>query len=324
MINMMKKIFLYLIDGVRKKKINRNIKNILSTEKISFIDIGAAGNIHPRWKKISRNLNYYGFEPDLRSYELLVDKKNECNEYKIFNTAIWENESEIEINLCKKPWVSSFYKPNYDFLNNFPESDRFTIIKNEKIKTNSLDNIKLRDKDFIKIDIQGGELNVIKGAPKTLQECLGLEVEVEFLEIYKSQPLFGELCIFLKKQGFEFIDFISLNRWERTKYDGYGQSTFGDALFMRTPEYIQEIFSKEPNKLRKYIATCALYNRFDYIETTINSKKIKEKFTFDELKIIKNSTNQMKYRHKKIRLFNKFFNKILRIIDDDNRLHLFY
>ena len=35
-----------------------------------------------------------------------------------------ENESEIEINLCKKPWVSSFYVPNYDFLNNFPESDR--------------------------------------------------------------------------------------------------------------------------------------------------------------------------------------------------------
>ena len=49
------------------------------------------------------------------------------------------------------------------------------IVKNEKIKTNSLDNIKLPDKDFIKIDIQGGELNVINIASKTLQDSKDLK-----------------------------------------------------------------------------------------------------------------------------------------------------
>ena len=86
----------------------------------------------------------------------------------------------------------------------------------------------------------------------------------------------------------------------------------------------KKYFQKNLKKLRKYISICALYNRFDYIDTAINSKKIIEQFTLDEIKIIKNATNQMKYRHKKIRSFNKFFNKLLRLIDEDNSLHLFY
>ena len=322
--NKIKKILLNLIDSSRKKKINESIQNILSSQKIGFIDIGAAGNIHPRWEKISKYINYYGFEPDLRSYNLLVNKKNECHEYKIFNTAIWESDSEIQINLCRKPWVSSFYTPNYNFLDNFPENDRYTVIEKENMKTSSLDNINFSEKDFIKIDIQGGELKVLKGASKTLHHCLGLEIEVEFLELYESQPLFGELCLFLKDEGFEFIDFISLNRWERDKYDGYGQSTFGDALFMRTPEYMQKFFSEDSNKLKKYIATCVLYNRYDYIETIINSKIFSANFSFEEVKKIKNSADKMKTNHSKVRSVNKFFNKIIKIIDDNNSLHLFY
>ena len=62
--------------------INNFSKNLLSVvEKlkikngISLIDIGAAGDLIPRWKKISRYINYHGFEPDKRSREKLLKKK---------------------------------------------------------------------------------------------------------------------------------------------------------------------------------------------------------------------------------------------------------
>lgn len=68
----------------------------------------------------------------------------------------------------------------------------------------------------MKLDIQGGELAVLQGAEKTLDQCLGLEIEVEFVQIYKDQPLFGDICALLGSKGMEFIDFTHLNRWERS------------------------------------------------------------------------------------------------------------
>ena len=40
-----------------------------------------------------------------------------------------------------------------------------------------------------------------------LKDCIGLEIEIEFSPMYINQPLFGQVNDFLRKQGFEFIDF---------------------------------------------------------------------------------------------------------------------
>jgi hypothetical protein len=42
---------------------------------VSLIDIGAAGDLQPRFKAIEKYLNYYGFEPDSRSRKKLLKKK---------------------------------------------------------------------------------------------------------------------------------------------------------------------------------------------------------------------------------------------------------
>ena len=52
--------------------------------------------------------------------------------------------------------------------------------------------------DFIKLDIQGGEPNALKGA-KSLNKVLGLEIEIEFHKIYKNQPLFSDINTFMRK-----------------------------------------------------------------------------------------------------------------------------
>lgn len=83
----------------------------------------------------------------------------------------------------------------------------------------------------MKINTQGSELDVLKGATRTLRSLLGLEIEVEFVDLYKKTPLFDEIVQFLNLQRFEFIDFVNLCRWERRKYNGHGQCVFGDALF---------------------------------------------------------------------------------------------
>ena len=120
--------------------------------------------------------------------------------------------------------------------------------------------------DFIKLDVQGGELSVLQGARVTLSRCLGVETEIEFAPIYKGQPLFGEISAYLEESSLTFIDFVSINRWGRYTYDGYGQAVFGDALFLRSPEAFAAANPVDFATQIRWVAICCLYNRFDLIE----------------------------------------------------------
>ena len=61
--------------------------------------------------------------------------------------------------------------------------------------------------DLIKLDTQGSELDILKSLSKNnLNNVLGIEIEVEFIEMYKNQPLFGEINSFLSKNNFEILD----------------------------------------------------------------------------------------------------------------------
>ena len=67
---MIKSIYRYFL-GVSINNFSKNLLLLIEKLKIkqgiTLIDIGAAGDLIPRWKKISRYVNYHGFEPDKRS-----------------------------------------------------------------------------------------------------------------------------------------------------------------------------------------------------------------------------------------------------------------
>ena len=63
--------------------------------------------------------------------------------------------------------------------------------------------IKYKNKPhFINIDVQGSELEVLKGSIKSLKNTLGLEVEVNFKHIYHDIPLSRDIEIFLNSKDF--------------------------------------------------------------------------------------------------------------------------
>ena len=128
--------------------------------------------------------------------------------------------------------------------------------------------------DFIKLDIQGGELDALIGSKKTLNKTLGLEIEVEFQHIYKNQPLFNKVFEFLASKDFAFIDFTRLVRWERNNlYSFNGQCIWGDSIFLRTPEYVLNNFY-DIEVFKNYIAICVLYNKFDFVKVILEKKKM--------------------------------------------------
>lgn len=233
-----------------------------------IIDIGASGGIHPRFKKINNPIRAILFEPDPREFDKL--KSAAPNNYIVLNTALSEFTEEINFNLCKKQQVSSVYLPNWSILNNFPDPDRFTITKTVKMTADSLDNqldkCGILDIDFIKVDAEGYELSILKGANDILNNVVGLESEVSFASIRENQPLFHDVNKYVTQLGFQLLD-IKGYYWRRRDTNFYGnikgQIVVGDAIYFRSPE---SICDRPGIDERKIVASFLLFIAYGYFD----------------------------------------------------------
>ncbi|NHB76042.1 FkbM family methyltransferase [Rhodobacter calidifons] len=70
--------------------------------------------------------------------------------------------------------------------------------------------------DFLKIDIQGGELAAFRGGAQKLARALCIQTEVAFTPIYRDKPLFGDQDALLRSLGLRFFGFASAHRFPFT------------------------------------------------------------------------------------------------------------
>ncbi|MGH6737926.1 MAG: FkbM family methyltransferase, partial [Bradyrhizobium sp.] len=71
---------------------------------------------------------------------------------------------------------------------------------------------RLERPDMIKIDVQGAELEVLAGAPHTLDHCQALIAELSFLAYNEGAPLFAEVLRKIVDHGFAPVDICELHR----------------------------------------------------------------------------------------------------------------
>ena len=244
------------------------LNDLLKNNPIWLVDIGASGGIDLRWRKFTSSLQAILFEPDPREYEILKSKRRE--NLIIFNCALSDSIKEINFYLCKKQETSSIYLPNFDFIDKFPESERYKVLKTIKMETDTLDNQleknNITEIDFIKIDTQGHELPILQGSINSLRNVIGLELEVEFTYLYKDQPLFHEVDSFVRKMDFELFD-IRRYYWKRNDECNYGrhkgQLIFGDALYFKSPE---QVLLMGDITLEKIVRSICLYLVYGYLD----------------------------------------------------------
>jgi FkbM family methyltransferase len=253
----------------------KNTNKLLKGNQVTVVDIGASGGIDKRWSMLTSCYLGILFEPDLREYSRL--KKASPENLIVLNAALSDNPKKNDFHLCKKQGVSSLYFPNYKFLDKFPDSERFEIEKTVRLETdtlfNQLSNKNIESIDFIKLDVQGHELPILKGAGCYLNEAVGLEIEVEFEKMYVDQPLFNEVDAFVKDNGFELFD-IKRYYWKRKSSNNSksqkGQLIFGDALYFKSPELILSDGNITQEKVIRTICVYLAYGYADLAQTLLN------------------------------------------------------
>ena len=284
---------------------------------LSLIDIGSSFDIEPRWKKIKKKIKYYGFEPNIKLVDKLKKQNKDCIDYQIYPILVSDNKGLKELNITSHPGVSSVFKPNIPFLSKFKDYERYAIEKTIKLRSDLIDNLNLQNIDFMKIDIQGGGLDALRGSEKTLKDIMGIEVEVEFQQLYKKQPLFGDINNFICEKNFEFVDFILISRWERNNYNSYGQACFADALYLRSPEFANSNYDKK--KMINYLVILLLYNKYDLIEAC----NLSSLFNKSEMKIINKVVKYFKQKNKLARFFASVCTGLSKLLGSEYKSHLF-
>lgn len=280
----------------RDSKLNEQLEVILCESAISLVDIGAAGGLQDRWKPFSRFVDLVAVEPDPRAKESI--ERLESTTLKSLHrltSPLASTPREIDFYLCKHPRQSSLLKPNSQHFAKYSDGHKWDVERVEQMSAITLDfalNSKIQP-DFLKLDTQGSELDILQGATATLHSCLGIEVEVEFREMYQSQPLFGDLSKFLLDNDFDFVDFVAFGKWERSRPDGLrtflGELIHADALFLRSPESAVGLAKKlnDPALIRRYLALLFIYLRSDMMRATL-------KLAFDQGLVDKLTTKELR------------------------------
>ncbi len=131
-----------------------------------------------------------------------------------FPVALGRSEERRLLFKTQEQMCCSLFKPQEELLRQYNNLEVAMLESVTSMDTVSLDYFLaqhgINDVDFVKIDIQGAELDVFKGGTSALENVVTIVTEVEFIPLYYKQPLFGDVCAFLTTQGFMFHKFLGL------------------------------------------------------------------------------------------------------------------
>ena len=170
------------------------------------IDIGCRDGDAAGWTAFGSNVHVIGFEPDVEECERLQESYDGPARRTFVPLALGGRGGEVLLHLTRFPQSSSLYEPSTEAIERHPALTAHEEIDRRTVTLTTLDEwIDEADApapDFVKLDIQGAELDVLRSSPRALESVRALEVEVEFQPLYRDQPLFADVDAYLREQGF--------------------------------------------------------------------------------------------------------------------------
>ena len=274
--------------------------------KFTYIDVGARGDIVSPWIELESNSLIVGFEPDSQETKRL---NTIFTNRKYFDIALWSNETNRKVYINEWESTSSMYEPNYNFIQDFEpkhwkgRKPKFEI----DVKCNTLDSILGVDNiipDFIKIDTQGAELEILKGATELLTKYSPMVTcEVWCSEVYKDAPTMDKVIAFMNSVGYEVFDMEISAAWR------YGtQSSQSKRRALGYEVLFVKINNINVNYKEQYLKLLLLLELYGYRNYALHL--VKQNKDLHEIKTL--LENNEKHENK---LMQKIINQVIKAIN---------
>jgi FkbM family methyltransferase len=189
-------------------------KVVFPREYRTVIDVGAnRGQFALFARRRFPDAELFCFEPLPEAHRKLTEVVGRDQGVRLEQCAIGAVEGSMSLNVSRSDDSSSLLRPTSLQLRTFPKTDAVSSINvNTKTLDGAIDTERLRPPFLLKIDVQGFELEVIRGAERLLGQDGDLLVESSFAELYDGQALADELVAALLAQGYRLRGISSLTK----------------------------------------------------------------------------------------------------------------
>jgi len=145
------------------------------------------------------------FEPLTSAYNKLRANTAGMPDWKGVQIALGDFDGECEINISQNSQSSSFLPIRDDHVAAAPRSQFVGV---EKATVRKLDSVvdeysSESDNCFLKLDVQGFEKKVLKGATRSLERCCGIQLELSVQPLYDGEDTLEDMLGFVRELGYE-------------------------------------------------------------------------------------------------------------------------
>jgi FkbM family methyltransferase len=241
--------------------------------EIQVMDVGAAAIAGtPIYKVLldKEMAHLTAFDGDERQIKKLKEMYGE-DYVTIYNNFLFDGEKHQAYLCSPASGMSSILKPKIESLNFFNGFNEFGKVESiEETQTTRLDDIdSLNSPDFLKMDVQGAELGILKNGSQILKNCLAMQLEVSYFPLYEDQPSFGEVDVYMRTIGFVPHCFLDVKRWSiaptifnnNFRVPG-NQLLESDVVYVKNPLKLAELNDIQLQKLA--ILAHYSFKSFDY------------------------------------------------------------
>ena len=180
-------------------------------QPFQLVDAGSRNGFH-QFSWLHPSSHYWGFDP-------ISDSQLASNQFisnKLIASALDAKAGEADFYCYAHPSMSSLlefdeagFKQHFGLMENSATwLKQFQLTETRRVQLKCLDDFfleeKLKQVDFLKLDTQGSELAILKGAETLLsQKKINLiACEVAFVPVYKNQALYHQLAEYLANFNF--------------------------------------------------------------------------------------------------------------------------
>jgi FkbM family methyltransferase len=220
--------------------LNNDVRKLVSD--FHYINLGAA---HASLPAVVKTLLANGAKA------LLVDASDNffstSDGIFIINKVVYSEKKKISFHLINPDDCSSLFEPDFNLTGSYVFLSHIKPGKIVEVETTTLkevlENLTINfQPSYLAMDLQGGELEALKGTPEHFFEHLQLIVsEVAFKALYKKAPLFNDINDFLRSKNFSFIDISPIrashnrslfNQADYKKFQKGAQQLYCDMIFI--------------------------------------------------------------------------------------------
>ena len=198
--------------GYELRRIRKGNTHAAMTERLIrdsqpdiIFDVGAnAGQFGQATLSLRRDAHLVSFEPLSEAHADLTERAKDYPHWTVApRMAVGAQEGEVEIN------VSEFSQSSSILANTSRNLSAFPMVRStgtEKVPVHRLDNIvadyvQPGQRIYLKSDTQGYEKQVLEGATGIWDSIVGLQMELQTVELYEGSPLMEEMLDYVLSRG---------------------------------------------------------------------------------------------------------------------------